>query len=199
MTIRAGTLALAIAAIAVGAGIAHAGDNVARTGASDAALIRRIDRLAGQQKALQDRVERLEREKAQTENELAREKENLARMRAAAAEKLADIPALEKEVKQAEAKISGGVPTTEWGTRVGYQGFPFGQRQGGFFYSIYVDHRLLGMDAGQLRWGDLSGEVSVGLGKSGSDHLTVTPSLLGGKKFDVEYRQTMLSVWPALK
>lgn len=144
------------------------------------------------------RLERLERAKAEKEKELAHEQESLARLRALTAEKLAEIPALEQEVAKAEAELPG-VPTTEWGTRLGYQGFPFRQRTGGFFYSIYIDHRLLGMDAGEMRWGDLSGEVAVGFARSGSDRMTVTPTLLGGRRVPVEYRQTMLSLWPSLK
>lgn len=180
------------------AGFAQARQSETPQGSHDSALMRELSRVAERQKALEARVERLEARKRAAEAELAREKLTVERLRASAAEKLANIPALEKEVTEVNEELPG-VPSTEWGTRLGYQGFPFGQRQGGFFYGIYVDHRLLGMDVGQLRYGDLSGEVTVGLGKSGSDHIMVTSDLMGGKKVNAEYRQSMFSVWPTLK
>ena len=191
-------LALCLMVLILHAGIAHGEQYVAQPSAgSDSALMRKLNRLVDQQKKLEERVGRLERQKLETEQELAHEKETVAKLRASA-QKVAVIPTLQEEVTRVEEQLPG-VPATEWGSRLGYQGFPFGQRQGGFFYSVYVDHRLLGMDVGEMRYGDLSGEVAVGLGKSGSDHITVTSDLMGGRKVNTEFRQSMLSVWPTLK
>src|SRR5690242_14953100 len=188
------TAAVLMLSLIVSAGAGTASGQERPSPATDASTIGELHHLADRQRVLEERVDRLEREKAENEKQLAQERATVARLQASASA----IPFIPNEVAEVGLE-SPGVPTTEWGSRLGYQGFPFGQRQGGFYYSVYVDHRLLGMDVGGLRYGDLSGEVAIGLGKSGSDHITVTSDLMGGRKINAEYRQTMLSVWPTLK
>jgi hypothetical protein len=160
-------------------------------------LARRIDVLEARLSDLETQVGSLKQEKRTVARSLDLQRQENAALksqlaslpgsmtgRAAAAEK---NPALEDRPDH---------PT--WaGVRAGYQGFPFGQKEGGFYYGAFVGHRLIDHREG-MPYGDLDFEFGAGVARSGNDQVTVNSSAAGGR-VNVELRQRMISIWPDLK
>ncbi len=168
--------------------------------AADAALADRVGRLEARLQEVESEVDRLKHEKQEVENELDRQ-----RAEAAAPKSMQPV------ASSASSRPSGmgsaaddrsglTIPSSVVGTRLGYQGFPFKQKEGGFFYSFFFDRRLRGEtdETAELPFGDLDFEIAVGVGRSGTDHVEATSMTLL-QTVKVEYRQNMLSAMPSLK
>jgi cell division protein FtsB len=147
----------------------------------------RLDRLEARLQSVEAEVTKLRQEKQALEAAL----ENQTRETASMARKSAEsIPATDRRPEVA-------IPSTHWGARIGYQGFPYGQREGGVMYGVFLDHRLLAESDG-VPFGDLDTEIGVNVARSGIDHLR-TFSQVQLQQVRIEYRQVMLSGWLGLK
>jgi hypothetical protein len=169
--------------------------NRATTGPDAASLSQRVDRLEAQLKEVENQMAELQREKQAVQQDLDHQKQEAAataqpmtasyRYRGPQARGNSDLPS------------SFSPPGTLWGARVGYQDFPFRQQQGGFYYGFFVDHRLFSEEEG-IPGGDLSTEITVGIGRSGVDRIGDESTVLL-EKAQINYRQTMLSGWIGMK
>jgi hypothetical protein len=86
---------------------------------------------------------------------------------------------------------------SSYGVRAGYQGFPFGQREGGYFYGIFLDHAIANEGDG-VPLGDLDVELGANVAFSGTDQVLVHSTVVGAPQ-EVGFRQRMFSFWPDLK
>ena len=162
-------------------------------------LIERMDRLESTVAALAARVVTLEREKQQAQESLKRQQETDAALKSRIESQTASVarpPSLHEQIDPRE-ELRRHDLVNSWGVRAGYQGFPFGQKEGGFFYGIFLDHQLVQQSDG-MPWGDLDLELGAGVGRSGNDPVTVNSSVVGAPT-KVEFRQRMISIWPNLK
>ncbi len=182
----------AFCASVANAGTASDDHDRALVAADPTGLSGRMDRLEARLQELEGQVAQLRSEKQRVQENLEREKQETTTLRARLAQPAAvassDHP---REARIADDEQARSATVSEWGTRVGYQGFPFGQREGGFFYSFFFGHRLFD-EAEGIPFGDLDTEIAVGIGRSGSDHLTGFSEVLL-QKVNFEYRQTILS------
>lgn len=167
---------------------------------------RAMRELADRLGSVEGRVRQLETERAQhqrqmekTSADLAQERANVVALRQQLQAASTTASETRSGLSKAEAAMSDlkvrspGAPSTQWGARFGWQGFPFKQRNnGGFFYGVFVDHRLLAETDG-VPFGDLDGEIMIAYGKSEvEDNVKVTTALLGPQK--VQFRQHQVSV-----
>jgi hypothetical protein len=157
-----------------------------------ASLAERMDKLEAKQRDLEAEVKDLRQEKQAVQAQLEHQKQENAAMKART-----DVPAVFTAGEYSENPRRRFEPTTEWGTRVGYQDFPYHQAHGGFFYSFFINHALFLEEEG-VPFGDLSAEINVGYGSSGTDQLNdFSTTLL--QKYILNYRQTMLSGWIGMR
>jgi len=181
--------------------VANASDTASKVaaGASTEALNERLDRLEDRMNDLESQVTNLKREKTEAEQRLKNQqdanvalKSQLAHQATVAAlQSSQDDPRDERGDRPRRDLISN------WGVRAGYQGFPFGQKEGGFFYGLFVDSPLVEQRDG-MPGGDLDLEVGGGVAFSGNDQVTVFSSVVGART-NVDLRQRMFSIWPGLK
>ena len=197
MTVRRLGVALAIvSSIWMTAG-ASANDNVSNLAGEQ--TIERLNRLEGRMTELEGQVATLKREKIETEQSLKNQQEENAALISRLAHRpdyssvrpVQNDPAAVNDDRRHRDLISN------WGVRAGYQGFPFGQKEGGFFYGLFVDSPLIHNKDG-MPGGDLDLEVGGGLAFSGDDQVTVHSSVVGANT-NVEFRQRMISIWPGVK
>jgi hypothetical protein len=172
----------------------------APNGPEPGSLSNRMDRLEAKLLEVETELAQLQREKRTVQQDLDRQKQEAAALKVqlakpdAASHSYRPTPTLE-EVEDTPSGFN--LPAWQWGTRVGFQDFPFRQQQGGFFYSFFVDHRLFSQKEG-VPFGDLSAEVSVGMARSGVDRIADFSDVLL-EKTQIQYRQTMVSGWIGLK
>jgi len=197
MTARRLGVALAIvSSIWMTAG-ASANDNVSNLAGEQ--TIERLNRLEGRMTELEGQVATLKREKIEAEQSLKNQPEENAALKSRLAYRpdyssvrpVQNDPAAVNDDRRHRDLISN------WGVRAGYQGFPFGQKEGGFFYGLFVDSPLIHNKDG-MPGGDLDLEVGGGLAFSGDDQVTVHSSVVGANT-NVEFRQRMISIWPGVK
>ncbi len=189
-------LSLCALALLLSAPAAGAAEPAANSAPS---LSARMDRLEARLREVEDQVTQLRREKQAVQAQLDRQKQQDAALKArldpavtsAAASVTAQARAASDERRVPET------PDSQWGTRVGSQDFPYMQRHGGFFYSFYFDHALA-REAEDIPLGDLDAEIAVGIARSGTDHVGDFSDVLF-QKFNLDYRQTMLSGWIGMK
>jgi hypothetical protein len=167
--------------------------------ATDAAsLSDRVDRLAARLQEVETEVAQLRREKQAVQQDLDHQKQEAAALKAQLTQPAASPSYRPSQTQVAADKPAGhNVPGSQWGTRVGYQDFPYGQQQGGFFYSFFFDHRLFSQEEG-IPLGDVSAEINVGIGRSGNDKIPSFSSFFLQTR-QIEFRQTMLSGWIGIK
>jgi hypothetical protein len=167
--------------------------------AAATSLAARVDRIEAQLTQVQAEVAQLKSEKQAVQADLDSQKQEAASLKAQLAQAAKAPPAAQAKSTQVAADDSRdpAPPSTQWGTRLGWQGFPFGQEGGGFYYGFFLDHRLVSQAEG-IPFGDFDVEVALGIARSGSDHLIVTSDVLGGP-VKSEFRQTILSIEPGLK
>jgi hypothetical protein len=200
---RKGGLLISLCALAPlllgsAADAAQPGASPVPTAADAANLSDRMDRLEAKLREVQTEVEKLRREKQAVQQELDHQ-----RQAAAPKAQLAQSAAPSHSYGQSARQVAGdrpfepGTPSSKWGTRIGYQDFPYHQKDGGLFYSFFFDHRLLSQAEG-VPLGDLDAEIAVGIGRSGTDHVNDFSDVLVQKQ-RLEYRQNMLSGWIGLK
>lgn len=164
--------------------------------ASDAdRLAARLDALESRVSGLEARVGTLTQEKEDALRALDRQKRENVALKSS----LAARPALPQPAPGVQADPGPDLfsHSTWAGVRAGYQGFPFKQKRGAFFYGAYLEHRFLDREEG-MPYGDLDLEFGAGVALSGSDHVLVNSAVAGGP-VTVEFRQRMISIWPALK
>jgi hypothetical protein len=197
---RLGVVLVIVSSIWLAAG-ASASDNVSNT-ASDAAgeqTIERLNRLESRMTELESQVATLKRENIEAQQSLKNQQAANAALKSQLARQpdyskvqpVQDDPAAAGDDRKHRDLISN------WGVRAGYQGFPFGQKEGGFFYGLFVDSPLIHHEDG-MPGGDLDLEVGGGVAFSGSDQVTVRSAVVGART-NVEFRQRMVSIWPGLK
>jgi hypothetical protein len=191
------------ALVALPASVASAGPSVPDQGSgtpADAALSDRVGRLEARLQEVESEVDRLKHEKQEVQNELDQQRADAAAPKSG--QPVASPASSRPSGMQSDTddRSTLTIPSSAVGTRLGYQGFPFKQKEGGFFYSFFFDRRLRGEtdETGKLPSGDLDFEVAVGVGRSGTDHLEAT-SLALLQTVKVQYQQTMLSAMPSLK
>ncbi len=170
-----------------------AAEPVAESGAN---LSLRMDRLEARLREVEEQLTQLRREKQAVQTQLDRQKQQDAALKARVDPQLASAarPLSSEGLEERDARST---PVSQWGTRVGYQDFPYMQRHGGFFYSFYFDHTLA-REAEGIPFGDLGAEISVGIARSDTDHVGDFSDVLF-QKFRLDYRQTMLSGWIGMK
>jgi hypothetical protein len=183
-----------------GEGSADVGTNRTATKQIDAIkLIERMDRLEERVTDLETQVVTLKREKTAAERSLRRQEEADSALRSEIARKTASAAELSSQVEPVDPREDR--PRRDlisaYGVRAGYQGFPFGQKEGGFFYGFFIDH-LLASESDGVPGGDLDFELGAGVARSGNDEITVNSAVVGAPT-KVDFRQRMISIWPALK
>ena len=180
---------------------ASASDNVSNPASETASeqTIERLNRLESRMTELESQVATLKREKMEAQQSLKNQQEANAALQSKLAQQqdystvhpVPADPAVARDDRRHRDLISN------WGVRAGYQGFPFGQKEGGFFYGLFVDSPLVHREDG-MPGGDLDLEVGGGLAYSGNDQVTVHSTVVGART-NVELRQRMISIWPGLK
>lgn len=156
-------------------------------------LISRLDALEARVNGLEARVATLTNEKETALRELGdQRKENAELKTALSARTAGTVLAAVNDPGDDRPRhpISAGF-------RAGYTGFPFGQKEGGFFYGLLLDRRLIDRREG-MPYGDLDLELGASVARSGSDQVLVHSSVAGGP-VTVDFRQRMISIWPGLK
>ncbi len=166
---------------------------------NSAALSARMDRLEGRLREVEAQVTQLQREKQAVQAQLDHQKQEDAALKARLDPPAASAATLAspQTLAASDRRVAPEIPASEWGTRVGYQDFPYMQKHGGFYYSFYFDHALAREEEG-IPFGDLDAEIAVGIARSGTDHVNDFSSVLF-QKFKLDYRQTMLSGWIGIK
>ena len=181
--------------------VANAGENTPDAGPNltTTKLIERMDRLENRVTDLEGQVVILKREKMEAQESLKRREEadaafksQMARQTASAADPLSEGESIDPREDRPRRDL-----VSSWGVRAGYQGFPFGQKEGGFFYGIFLDHLLARQSEG-MPWGDLDLELGAAVAFSGTDKVTVNSAIVG-EPTKVDFRQRMISIWPDLK
>jgi|SRR5215469_4653821 len=180
---------------------ASASDNASNSASSAAGdqTIERLNRLESRMSELEAQVAILQREKKEAQQTLKNQQEANAALKSqlahqanySAVQPVRDDPAVVREDRKRRDLISN------WGVRAGYQGFPFGQKEGGFSYGLFVDSPLIHRED-RMPGGDLDLEVGGGVAFSGNDQVTVHSAVVGAPT-NVELRQRMISIWPGLK
>lgn len=177
------------------AGATEQGVNSPPASPGTASLAERVDRLEARLQQVENEVDQLRREKHALQQQQDRQKQEAAALKAQLAQMsaaaLSDRSSRRRNSE--DTRVDYTVPGTQWGTRVGWQDFPYHQQQGGFFYSFFIDHRLFS-EAEGVPFGDLSAEINVGVGRSGTDQISDFSDVLLIKR-QLNYRQTMLSGW----
>jgi hypothetical protein len=167
--------------------------------ATDASMIGRMDKLEARLQEVETEMAQLRRKKQAVQQDLDHQKQEAAALKAQLAQPAAasnsDRPA--RRQSSEDTRTDYTTPGTQWGTRVGWQEFPYHQQQGGFFYSFFIDHRLFSQAEG-VPGGDLGAEINVGVGRSGTDQVEDFSDVLLIKR-QLNYRQTMLSAWISMK
>ena len=198
MTTRRPLVVLAIvSSILVALTNARASDNLSNPASEQ--TIERLNRLESRMTELEGQVATLKREKSEAQQSLKNQQEANAALKSQLARQpdyssVQPVPAdpvVARDDRRHRNLISN------WGLRLGYQGFPFGQKEGGFFYGLFVDSPLIHREDG-MPGGDLDLEVGGGLAFSGNDQVTVHSSVVGANT-NVEFRQRMVSIWPGVK
>jgi hypothetical protein len=159
----------------------------------------RMDRLEARLHQVEDQLTQLQREKQAVQAQLDQQKQEDAALKARLDPPVASpasFASSETRTASDQRRVSE-IPSSEWGTRVGYQDFPYMQKHGGLFYSFYFDHTLV-READGIPFGDLGVDINVGIGRSGTDHINDFSDVLF-QKFKLDYRQTMLSGWIGMK
>ncbi len=162
-------------------------------------LIERMDRLESRVTDLEAQVVTLKREKIDAQESLKRQQEVDAALKSQMAGQTASTAAASTHGDAADPRDerSRHDLISSYGVRAGYQGFPFGQREGGFFYGLFLDH-LLAKESEGMPAGDLDFELGAAVARSGNDTVTVNSRVVG-EPTKVEFRQRMISIWPNLK
>jgi hypothetical protein len=181
--------------------VASAGENSPDTGSNPAVtkLIERMNRLEYRVTGLEAQVVSLNREKMEAQESLKRQQDADAALKSQMARQTASAavrPSSDQEIDPREDRPRHDL-VSSYGARAGYQGFPFGQKEGGFFYGIFLDHLLVQQSEG-MPLGDLDLELGAGVAESGTDHVTVNSAVVGAPTV-VDFRQRMVSIWPDLK
>ena len=162
-------------------------------------LLERMDRLENRVTDLEAQVVTLKREKTEAQASLQRQQQVDAVLKSQvehAAASPADHPPQSEEIDPPTRRQRHDL-VSSFGVRAGYQGFPFGQREGGFFYGIFLDHLLVQQSEG-MPGGDLDLELGAGVARSGNDEVVVNSAVVGAPT-KVDFRQRMISIWPSLK
>ncbi len=173
----------------------------ALAGAHDSAAPRPdLDKLASRLESLETRVSSLEarvgtlnEEKQAALRELERQKKVTAELGSALSARTATLAA----TAAADPPDDHPRHPTWAGARGGYTGFPFGQKEGGFFYGLFLERDLIERREG-MPYGNLDLELGAGVARSGTDHVLVHSAVAGGPVV-VDFRQRMISIWPSLK
>lgn len=181
--------------------VASAAENSPDAGANLTAtkLIERMDRLENRVTDLEAQVVSLKHEKTEVQESLKRQQEVDAALKVQMARQTASVagpPPQGEEIDPREDRPRRDL-VSSYGVRAGYQGFPFGQKEGGFFYGIFLDHSLVQQSVG-MPSGDLDLELGAAVAFSGNDRVTVNSAIVG-EPTKVDFRQRMISVWPDLK
>ena len=177
---------------------ARAAANLPDAGASDASakILERMDRLENRVTDLESQVATLKREKLEALESLKRQQDADAKLRA----QVAGAGAASADTSH-DAIADDASPRhpllSSYGVRLGYQGFPFGQREGGFLYGVFLDHVLVQQSDG-MPAGDLDFEFGASVARSGNDKVVVNSTVVGAPT-TVDFRQRMISIWPDLK
>ncbi|HKD67785.1 MAG TPA: hypothetical protein VKB84_13150 [Candidatus Binataceae bacterium] len=160
-------------------------------------LTDRMDRLEARLQQVESQVTQLRQEKQAVQAQLDHQKQEDAALKARLDAPASSGFAASKSPAASDAPHLSKTPTSEWGTRVGYQEFPYHQRHGGFYYGFYFDHALA-QQADGIPFGDLDADITIGISRSDTDHVNdFSDALL--EKAVLEYRQTMLSGWIGIK
>jgi len=163
---------------------------------SAAKLLERMDRLENRVTDLETQVATLKREKSEALDSLKRQQDADAKLQAQVASQHASATDPPPESGPGDERPQRAL-LSSYGVRAGYQGFPFGQKEGGFYYGVFLDHTLVQHSDG-MPAGDLDFEVGAGVARSGNDKLVVNSTVVGAPT-TVDFRQRMISVWPDLK
>jgi hypothetical protein len=195
---RAGAVLVLVSSLVVTAlSAASASDTLSNP--TNEQTIERLNRLESRMTELEGQVATLKREKIEAQQGLKNQQEANAILKAQLAHQpdyskvqpVQDDPAVARDDRRHRDLISN------WGVRAGYQGFPFGQKEGGFFYGLFVDSPLIHREDG-MPGGNLDFEVGGGVAFSGNDQVTVHSTVVGART-NVEFRQRMISIWPGAK
>lgn len=175
------------------AGLAAETDADAQTAAQ---VVERLNKLESRVTDLEGQVASLKQEKRAIETDLQRqERENVALKSRIEDPKVAPNPA--QQLASDSDRRPHNPLISYYGFRAGYQGFPFGQREGGYFYGIFLDHALAN-EADGVPLGALDFEVGANVAFSGTDQVLVHSTVVGAPQ-EVGFRQRMFSFWPGLK
>jgi hypothetical protein len=185
-------LLLSFSPAAIAADAPDAGPNV--TG-----LIARMDHLENRVTDLEAQVVTLKREKTDAQESLKRQQQTDTALKSQMALRNVSMPEEPSEDERTDPRDERPRHDliSSYGVRAGYQGFPFGQREGGFFYGLFLDHLLMQRSEG-MPGGDLDLELGAGVGFSGNDEVVVNSTVVG-EPTKVDFRQRMISIWPDLK
>lgn len=162
-------------------------------------VLERMDRLEHRVTDLEAQVIVLKRENQQAQESLQRQQQTDTALKAQLAHEAASntvTTAKGEELDPRDERPRHDL-ISSYGARAGYQGFPFGQREGGFFYGLFLDHLLVAQNEG-MPGGDLDLELGAGVAHSGEDEVVVNSTVIGGPTA-VNFRQRMISIWPSLK
>ncbi len=162
-------------------------------------ILERMDRLEHRVTDLEARVVSLTRENRQAQESLLRQQQTDASLKAQLAHQTASKPVITASGEELDPRDERRRHDliSSYGVRAGYQGFPFGQREGGFFYGLFLDHLLVAQTEG-MPAGDLDFELDASVAHSGNDEVIVNSSVVG-EPTEVDFRQRMISFWPSLK
>lgn len=162
---------------------------------SSAKILERMDRLENRVTDLESQVATLKREKVEALDSLKGQQDANAKLHAQLANEHASSNDPSPDVVSGDSRPHALL--SSYGVRAGYQGFPFGQKEGGFYYGIFLDHTLLQQREG-MPAGDLDLELGAGVALSGNDNIVVNSTVVGAPT-TVDFRQRMISIWPDLK
>ena len=162
-------------------------------------VLERMDRLEHRVTDLEAQVVTLKRENQQAQESLQRQQQTDASLKAQLAHQAAAKPVITASGEALDPRDERPRHDliSSYGVRAGYQGFPFGQREGGFFYGLFLDHLLVAQSEG-MPGGDLDFELGAGVARSGNDEVVVNSAVVG-EPTTVDFRQRMISFWPSLK
>jgi hypothetical protein len=159
-----------------------------------AQVIERLNKLESRVNDLEGQVASLKQEKQVIETKLQRQEHKNVALRS----KIEDpMPANQAQLTNDTDQPRRPPLISSYGVRAGYQGFPFGQREGGYFYGIFLDHAVAN-EADGVPLGDLDFEVGANVAFSGTDQVLVHSTVVGAPQ-EVGLRQRMFSFWPDLK
>src|SRR5208282_1456345 len=172
--------------------VASANENIPNTSPDLTAtkLIERLGRLENRLADLEGQVATLQHEKMEAQENLKRQQEADAALQSQMAHQTASatVHSPPDEATDPREDRPRHDLVSSWGVRAGYQGFPFGQKEGGFFCGIFLDHELVQQREGMPE-GDLDLELGAGVAWSGNDEVTVKSAVVGAPT-NVELRQS---------